>query len=70
MRIVFIDDSQQQEPPREGLGHLLAVGAVSFPAEQVAGYATDLQAIREELGIPADEELKWAPNKGTFLNGK
>ncbi|MFJ1759128.1 DUF3800 domain-containing protein [Amycolatopsis sp. NPDC088138] len=67
---MFIDDSQQQDPPRKGLGHLLAVGAVSFPAEQLAGYASDLQTIREELGIPAEEELKWAPSKGTFLHGK
>lgn len=70
MRIVFIDDSQQQDPPRAGLGHLLAVGAVSFPERQVAGYSADLLAIRRELDIPAEEELKWAPTKGSHLRGR
>lgn len=27
MRLVFIDDSQQPNPVRAGLGHLLAIGA-------------------------------------------
>jgi len=69
MRLAFIDDSQQREPPRDGLGHLLALGAVIVAEDQVAGYARDLTAIRAELGVPDDEEIKWAPNKGTFLRG-
>lgn len=67
MRIVFIDDSQQPDPPRVGLERLLAVGAVSIPGDQVSGYAADLNTIRADLGIPADEELKWAPDRGSFL---
>lgn len=67
MRIVFVDDSQQQDPPRAGLERLLAVGAVSFPGNQVSGYAADLNIIRAELGIPEAEELKWAPDRGSFL---
>ena len=69
MRLVFIDDSQQRDPPRDGLGHLLALGAVVVAEDQVAGYATDLTAIRQEFGLPAGEEIKWAPNKGTYLRG-
>lgn len=67
MRLVFIDDSQQQNPPRAGLGHLLAIGAVIVEEHQVAGYSADLAAIRAEFGIPADEEIKWAPDKGSTL---
>ncbi|HWM02003.1 MAG TPA: DUF3800 domain-containing protein [Actinophytocola sp.] len=67
MRLAFIDDSQQTDPPRDGLGHLLAIGAVIVPEAGVAGYAADLRSIRTELGIPDGEELKWAPAKGTFL---
>ncbi|MGH3881060.1 MAG: DUF3800 domain-containing protein [Actinophytocola sp.] len=67
MRLAFIDDSQQREPPRDGLGHLLAIGAVIVPDDQVAGFAEDLRRIRDELGMPAGEEIKWAPAKGTFL---
>jgi hypothetical protein len=70
MRILFIDDSQQQDPPRQGLGHLLAIGAVSFPEAQIAGYAADLHTIRSELDIPGNEELKWAPSKGSYLTGR
>ena len=61
VRLVFIDDSQQSEPPRPGLGHLLALGAVIVRDEQIAPYATTLAAIRTELGIPPGEEIKWKP---------
>ena len=67
MRLAFIDDSQQREPPRDGLGHLLAIGAVIVPDDQVAGFAEDLRLLRDELGIPAGEEIKWAPAKGNWL---
>jgi len=67
MRLAFLDDSQQAEPPRRGLGHLLALGAVIVPEEQVAGYATDLVSIRATHGIPAGHEIKWKAPKGSFL---
>ncbi|MEV6620293.1 DUF3800 domain-containing protein [Amycolatopsis sp. NPDC051106] len=67
MRLVFIDDSQQREPPRRGLGHLMAMGAVIFPEEEVATYADTLAAIRIDLGIPSQEEIKWKAPKGSFL---
>lgn len=69
MRLVFIDDSQQREPPRRGLGHLMAMGAVIFPEEEVAPYADTLAAIRVDLGIPSREEIKWKAPKGSFLAG-
>jgi hypothetical protein len=67
MRLVFIDDSQQTNPPRRGMGHLLAIGAVIVPEHQVAPFAATLAAIRTEIGIPAGEEIKWKPPKGSFL---
>ena len=67
VRLVFIDDSQQSEPPRPGLGHLLALGAVIVRDEQIAPYATTLAAIRTELGIPPGEEIKWKPPRDSFL---
>ena len=67
VRLVFIDDSQQSEPPRPGLGHLLALGAVIVRDEQIAPYATTLAAIRNELGIPPGEEIKWKPPRDSFL---
>jgi len=67
MRVAFLDDSEQADPPRAGLGHLLAIAAVIFPQEHLAPFATDLADIAASLGIPPGEELKWNPDKGTFL---
>jgi hypothetical protein len=67
MRVVFIDDSQQRDPPQSGLGPLVALGGVIVPDHQVAPYAASLDAIRTDLHIPANEEIKWKPAKGTYL---
>jgi hypothetical protein len=67
VRLAFIDDSQQADPIRDGIGHLLALGTVIVPEEHVAGLAADLSSIRAEFHIPADEEIKWKAPKGTFL---
>jgi hypothetical protein len=64
--VVFVDDSKTTAR-RQYLGELVAVGAVFVPEESLAPYAQDLVALRARLGIPADEELKWKPGKGTFL---
>jgi Protein of unknown function (DUF3800) len=67
VRLVFIDDSGQSVPPRRGLGELVALGGVVVPEAAVAGYATDLEVIRADLGVPADVELKWYAPRGSFL---
>jgi len=67
VRLVFIDDSQQQQPCRRGLGHLLAIGAVIVPEQRVAPFAAALAAIRAEIGVPVGEEIKWKPARGSFL---
>ena len=45
MRVAFLDDSEQANPPRAGLGHLLAIAAVIFPQERLTPFATDLVGI-------------------------
>jgi hypothetical protein len=67
MRLVFIDDSEQSNPPRRGLGPLVAIGAVIIDESQLAPFSGRLRAIRSRIGIPSDEELKWKPAKGSFL---
>lgn len=67
MQLVFIDDSGQTRPVRQHLGELVAMGAVMVPEESVASYAQDLAAIKAELQIPADEEIKWNPPKNSRL---
>jgi hypothetical protein len=69
MRLAFIDDSTQTTSRRKGLGELIAVGGVIVPGGEVAGYATELTAIRADLGVPADAELKSKPPRGSFLGG-
>lgn len=64
MRLVFIDDSEQRKPARQGLGNLIAVGAVMVPDDQLAAYARRLAEIRVDLGVPDAEEIKWNPPKG------
>jgi len=67
MRVAFLDDSEQASPPRAGLGHLLAFAAAIFPEEGLAPFAEDLSGIAADLGIPAGEEIKWNPPRGSFL---
>lgn len=61
VRLVFIDDSQQQQPCRRGLGHLLAIGAVIVPEQRVAPFAAALAAIRAEIGVPVGERSSGSP---------
>lgn len=68
MRLVFIDDSEQSDPPRRGLGPLVAIGAVIIEESQLAPYSDRLREIRSRLEIPDEEELKWKPPKGSFLS--
>lgn len=67
MRVMFIDDSEQRTPPRRGLGALLAVGGLAVSEQQIRPLADSLALIRREVGIPAGEELKWKPPRGSFL---
>jgi Protein of unknown function (DUF3800) len=67
VRLVFLDDSEQTDPPRAGLRRLLAVGAVIVPEAAVGAYAADLATIRTDLNIPPGEEIKWKPARGSFL---
>ncbi len=67
MHFAFIDDSQQQNPQREGLGHLVSLGAAIVPEESLRPYSAALAEIRKDLSIPDGEEIKWKPPKGSFL---
>jgi hypothetical protein len=67
MRVAFLDDSEQDRPPRTGLGHLLAFAAAIFPEASLAPFAEDVSEIADDLGIPAGEKIKWNPPRGSFL---
>jgi hypothetical protein len=44
MQLAFIDDSEEKQPRRAGLGHLVAVGGVVVPETAVAPYSIGLPA--------------------------
>lgn len=67
MRVAFLDDSEQASPPRAGIGNLLAFAAAIFPEQSLAPFDRDLSGIVTDLGIPAAEEIKWNPPRGSFL---
>jgi hypothetical protein len=69
MRVAFLDDSEQTNPPRAGLGHLLAFAAAIFPEKDLTSFAEDLSGIVVGLGIPPDQEIKWNPPRRSFLRG-
>lgn len=68
MWVVFIDDSATSDPPRVGLGELVALGAVFVPEQSLKTYGQSLAAIRTSLDLPDSEEFKWKPNKGSALD--
>ena len=67
--VAFVDDSEQTNPPRSGLQYLLAFAAVIFPQEGLTSFANELSDIVNNLGVPAAEEIKWSPPRGSFLRG-
>jgi hypothetical protein len=69
MRLVFVDDSEHRDPPRRGLGDLLAIGAVMVPEVGVRQYAEGLQGVRDRLGVPPEAEIKWSPPRNSPLRG-
>jgi hypothetical protein len=67
MWLVLTDDSEQLNPSRPGLGHLVGLGAVLFPDETVALYSDRIKSARVELGVPATAEIKWSPKGGSWF---
>lgn len=68
MEVFFLDDSSQKGA-REGMGTVVAAGGVLVGEEALRPLSVKIDAIAEAFGIPADEELKWSPKKGSWLHG-
>jgi hypothetical protein len=63
MRIAYVDDTKQQGK-REGMGQLVALGAVIFDEEHVQPFAQAFRAAYDTLDIPHEVELKWSYPRG------
>lgn len=68
MEIFFADDSGQRNCRREGLGPLISVGGVLVDETQVRPLSAAIDSIAAEYGIPEAEELKWSPQKGSWIH--
>jgi Protein of unknown function (DUF3800) len=67
VRLVFLDDSGQSTPRRQGLGPLVGMGGVIVPETALVSCADGMQQIAASLGVPSSEELKWSPAQDSFL---
>lgn len=59
MRIAYVDDTKQQGK-RQGMGQLVALGAVIFDEYQIQPFTQAFRAAYDELEIPHEVELKWS----------
>ena len=69
MRIAFLDDSAQPKPIRDGLGRLVALGAVVVDEAALDPWAEDFRGLCRRLKLPPGIEVKWSPPKGSWLRG-
>jgi hypothetical protein len=61
-----IDDSRQDNPSRDGMHPLVAVGGIHVPGDAVRGLERSLDVLCAEFGFPEGDEFKWSPSRGTW----
>lgn len=66
MQFFFADDSAQKSV-REGMGKLLAFGGVLVHSDRLKSLSGAIDSIARAHGIPANEEIKWSPRKGSWI---
>ncbi|KXK01432.1 MAG: hypothetical protein UZ17_ACD001001655 [Acidobacteria bacterium OLB17] len=49
------------------MGQLVAFGGALFPEKSVRPFAEMVDSIAESCGIPARDEIKWSPKKGSWI---
>jgi hypothetical protein len=71
MKVGFVDDTKQVGK-RQGMGKLVALGAVVFPVDHLRCFDDRLRDSFDALEIPASSEVKWSVEKNSFfrLEGK
>ncbi len=69
MRIAFLDDSAQPKPIRDGLGRLVALGAVVVDEAALDPWAEEFRSLCRRLKLPKGTEVTWSPPKGSWLSG-
>jgi len=68
MDFVFADDSRQEQPTREGMGPLVAVGGICLPGEAISKLEGRIEALCADYGFPAGEEFNWSPGQHLWMH--
>lgn len=69
--VFFADDSKQDNPSRDGMGPLVAVGAIYVPGDKVKSLEDNLEEICKQYGFPSDPvkgEFKWSPGRKLWMH--
>lgn len=66
MQFFFADDSAQKGA-RSGMGKIVAFGGVLIAGDQLRTLSQRIDEIATSFGIPAGEEIKWSPKKGSWI---
>lgn len=68
MRLFFADDSKQDNPSREGMGRLVAIGGISVLDSTIRLLEQEINSLCTEFGFPERSEFKWSPSQGNWMH--
>lgn len=68
MDIFFADDSVQHNPTRQGANHMVAVGGVYVPSENVNALERRINQLCSDAQFPPGEEFKWSPGRDDWMS--
>ena len=67
MEIFFADDSLQ-DSRRSGASHVVSFGGVLIKEAELKPLSAQMDTIAAKYGIPAGEEIKWSPARGSYIH--
>ncbi len=67
MHLVFVDDAEQRQPTRPGMGSLVSTGGIAVPIAAVAALESNIDLICKNYNFPDGEEFKWSPNRDMWM---
>lgn len=67
MDFFFADDSRQNNPTRNGMGPIVAIGGIHIPDGAVLEIREAIDQLCDEFGFPIGEEFKWSPGRELWM---
>jgi len=68
MRLLFADDSRQNNPTRKGMGPLIAIGGISVPCKATPKVEIEMNEICRKYGFPKGKMFKWSPGRDLWMH--